>query len=313
MLGHVLKGIVSAIPVMAVVAIIVFLLLFLAPGDPAAIMAGENATAATIAQIRESMGVDQPIHVRFLTWLMPILHGDLGTSIYWGDSVVSLIGQRAGPTLSLALTTLLVSVCSAIALGVIAAARVNTRLDRVIMGFAVLAFSVPLFVVGYVLIFFFSVRLGWLPVQGYEPLSHGFWPWLSHLVLPSVTLGTVYMALIARITRASMLEVLSEDYIRTARAKGVPRRTILFRHALKNAAVPIATIVGNGIAILISGVVITETVFNIPGVGRLVVDAIARRDYPIIQGVTLIFAGVYVCINLVVDISYRLFDPRIRY
>lgn len=303
----------SAVPVMAVVAIIVFLLLFLAPGDPAAIMAGENATADTIAQLRVALGVDQPIHIRFWNWLDPILHGDLGNSIYWRDSVVSLIGQRAGPTLSLATTTLLVSVITAVALGVVASARVNTRLDRLIMGFAVVAFSVPTFVVGYMLIFFFSVRLGWLPVQGYKPLDAGFGAWLSHLVLPSLTLGTVYVALIARITRASMLEVLSEDYIRTARAKGVPRHTIFFRHALKNAAVPIATIVGNGIAILISGVVITETVFNIPGIGRLVVDAIARRDYPIIQGVTLLFAGVYVFINLMVDISYRLFDPRIRY
>jgi len=313
MLGHFIKGLTTAIPVMAVVAIIVFLLLFLAPGDPAAIMAGENATADTIAQLRVALGVDQPIHLRFWNWLSPILHGDLGNSIYWRQSVVSLIGQRAGPTISLAVTTLFVSVCTAVTLGVIAAARVNSRLDRAIMGFAVIAFSVPTFVVGYVLMFVFAVRLGYLPVQGYKPISAGFWPWLSHLILPSLTLGTVYVALIARITRASMLEVLSEDYIRTARAKGVPRRSILFRHALKNAAVPIATIVGNGIAILISGVVITETVFNVPGIGRLVVDAIARRDYPIIQGVTLLFAGVYVCINLLVDISYRLFDPRIRY
>ncbi len=313
MLGHVVKGVMSVIPVMAVVAIIVFLLLFLAPGDPAAIMAGENATADTVAQLRQALGVDQPILVRFWDWLNPILHGDLGNSIYWRDSVISLIGQRAGPTLSLAATTLLVSVVTAVALGVIASARVNTKLDRMIMGFAVIAFSVPIFVVGYVLMFFFSVRLGWLPVQGYKPLSAGFEPWISHLVLPSVTLGTVYVALIARITRASMLEVLSEDYIRTARAKGVPRRTVLFHHALKNAAIPIVTIVGNGVAILISGVVITETVFNIPGIGRLVVEAIARRDYPIIQGVTLLFAAVYVFINLMVDISYRLFDPRIRY
>lgn len=313
MLGHIAKGLTSAIPVMAVVAIIVFLLLFLSPGDPAAIMAGENATADTIAQLRVALGVDQPIHIRFWNWLTPILQGDLGNSIYWRQSVASLIGQRAGPTISLALTTLFISVCTAITLGVIAAARANSRVDRVIMGFAVVAFSVPTFVVGYLLIFVFSVKLGWLPVQGYKPLSAGFWPWLSHLILPSFTLGTVYVALIARITRASMLEVLSEDYIRTARAKGVPRRTVLFRHALKNAAVPIATIIGNGVAILISGVVITETVFNVPGIGRLVVDAIARRDYPIIQGVTLLFAGVYVCINLLVDLSYRLFDPRIRY
>lgn len=313
MAGVIVKRLLSILPVMAVVAVIVFLLLFLAPGDPAVIMAGENATAETIARIRENMGMNAPIYEQFFRWIGNILRGDLGNSIYWGDSVVSLIGQRAGATLSVAATTLVISVSVAIVIGVLSAAKVNTAADRLMMGFAVIAFSLPGFVVGYLLMFLFAIQLKWLPVQGYVPLTEGFWPWLRHLILPAITLGTVYVALIARITRAAMLEVLSEDYIRTARAKGVPMRDILFGHALKNAAVPIATIVGNGVALLIGGVVITETVFNIPGVGRLVVDAVARRDYPIIQGVTLVFAAIYVTINLLVDLSYSLFDPRIRH
>jgi len=200
-----------------------------------------------------------------------------------------------------------------VTLGVLAAARVGTWLDRLVMGFSVLGFSLPVFVLAYILIGVFSIELDWLPVQGYVRLSEGFRPWLSHLVLPSIALGTVYMALIARITRASMLEVLSQDYIRTAQAKGLGEAAVLSSHALKNAAVPIVTIVGIGVALLISGAVVTETVFAIPGIGRLTVDAILRRDYPIIQGVTLLFSAIYVLVNLAVDLSYLVLDPRIRY
>ena len=232
--------------------------------------------------------------------------------MFWGDPVISLIGQRAEPTISLALTTLCVAVVLAISLGVLAAARAGSLIDRFVMGFAVMGFSVPVFVVGYLLIFLFAIELRWLPVQGYTPLAEGVLPWLRNLVLPSVALGLAYVALIARITRATMLDVLSEDYMRTARAKGVASRPLLLKHALKNAAVPIVTVIGIGVALLIGGVVITETVFNIPGIGRLVVDAIARRDYPIIQGVIMVFSGVYVLVNLLVDLSYTLFDPRVR-
>jgi peptide/nickel transport system permease protein len=300
------------VPVMVVVAICVFLLLHLAPGDPAAIIAGENVTPENIARIRAQLGLDQPVWKQFLVWIVALLHGDLGQSMFWGDDVISLIGQRAEPTISLALTTLCVAVFLAIALGVLAAARAGSWIDRLVMGFAVMGFSVPVFVVGYLLIFVFAIDLKWLPVQGYSPIADGVLPWLRNLVLPSVALGMAYVALIARITRTTMLDVLAEDYMRTAHAKGVASRRMLFRHALKNAAVPIATVVGNGIALLIGGVVITETVFNIPGVGRLVVDAIARRDYPIIQGVIMVFSGVYVLVNLLVDLSYTLFDPRVR-
>jgi peptide/nickel transport system permease protein len=206
-----------------------------------------------------------------------------------------------------------VAVLIAVPLGVIAAARAGSWVDRFVMGFSVLGFSVPVFVLAYVLIIVFSVELEWLPVQGYRALSEGLWPWLSHLILPSIALGTVYMALIARITRATMLDVLSQDYIRTANAKGLAPRAVLIGHAMKNAGVPIITVIGIGIALLISGAIVTETVFAIPGIGRLTVDAILRRDYPIIQGVILLFSAVYVLINLLVDLSYRLFDPRIRY
>jgi peptide/nickel transport system permease protein len=301
------------LPVMAVVAVFVFLLLHLAPGDPAAIIAGDNATEANIAAIRQRLGLDEPIWKQFLVWVWSLLHGDLGRSMFWNEPVLTLVGQRAEPTISLALTTLFVAVVIAVLLGVLAAAKAGTLLDRVVMGFAVMGFSVPVFVVGYLLIFLFAIELKWLPVQGYTPLAEGIGLWLRNLVLPSVALGLAYVALIARITRATMLDVLAEDYMRTARAKGVATRPLLLKHAFKNAAVPVVTVIGIGVALLIGGVVITETVFNIPGIGRLVVDAIARRDYPIIQGVIMLFSGVYVLVNLLVDLSYTLFDPRIRY
>jgi peptide/nickel transport system permease protein len=313
MTAYIIRRLLSMLPVMAIVALFVFLLLHLAPGDPAAIMAGDNATPDNIAQIRQKLGLDEPIWKQFLVWIASLAQGNLGNSMFWGDPVTTLIAQRAEPTVSLAITTIFVAIVIAVFLGVIAAARAGTGIDRFVMGFAVMGFSVPVFVVGYLLIFLFAIELRWLPVQGYTPIAEGVLPWLRNLVLPSVALGLAYVALIARITRATMLDVLSEDYMRTARAKGVASRPLLLKHALKNAAVPIVTVIGIGVALLIGGVVITETVFNIPGIGRLVVDAIARRDYPIIQGVIMVFSGVYVLVNLLVDLSYTFFDPRIRY
>jgi peptide/nickel transport system permease protein len=297
---------------MLIVAVFVFLLLKMAPGDPATIIAGDNATAENIAQLRATLGLDQPVWTQLAIWLGHIARGDLGSSIFSGTPVTTLILERIGPTCSLALMTILVSVVPAIGLGVLAAARAGSWIDRLIMAFAVLGFSVPVFVAGYLFVFEMAIRLQWLPVQGYTPLAEGFWGWLTHLLLPALTMGLGYMALITRITRGAMLDVLSEDYMRTARAKGVGEVPAVLHHALKNAAVPIVTVIGNGVALLIGGVVITETVFNIPGIGRLVVDAIARRDYPIIQGVILVFSAVYVLINLLVDLSYSLVDPRIR-
>jgi len=311
--SYIIRRMLATIPVMGVVAIFVFSLLYLSPGDPAVIIAGDTATLDDIARIREKLGLDQPFYVQFGTWVWNLLHGDLGISIFTNLPVMTLIKQRIEPTVALTICTLLVTIPVAIPLGVIAAWKAGTWIDRVVMVFAVAGFSIPGFVLAYILIFTFSIGLDLLPVQGYTSIKDGFGPFLSHMVLPSITLGLFYAALVARITRASMLDVLSQDYVRTAQAKGLSNREVLIGHALKNAAVPIATIIGIGVALLISGVVITETVFAIPGIGRLVVDAILRRDYPIIQGVILMFSAWYVLVNLAVDISYTLFDPRIRY
>ncbi len=313
MLGYVVRRIVATIPVMGVVALFVFSLLYIAPGDPAAVIAGDQATPADVERIRQSLGLDRPFLVRFGEWSWRVLQGDLGVSIFTNLPVATMIAQRVQPTLSLMVLTLILAVTIAVPMGVVAAWRQGTLIDRAVMGFAVLGFSVPVFVVGYLLAYVFALELDWLPVQGYTPLSEGLWPWLENLILPAIALGCVYIALIARITRATMLEVLSQDYIKTAKAKGLGQRSILFLHALKNAAVPIVTVIGIGIALLIGGAVVTESVFAIPGLGRLTVDAILRRDYPVIQGVVLLFSFVYVLVNLLIDILYTLLDPRIRY
>lgn len=313
MLGYILRRILAVIPVMLLVAVFVFLLLRLTPGDPAAIIAGDMATPATLERIREAMGLNQPLHMQFLTWLGQLARGDLGVSLISNTPVTSMIGDRIGATLSIAVLTILMSVAIAVPMGVLAAWRHRSAADYAVMTFSVLGFSVPVFVIGYLFILVFSIKLGWFPVQGFRPIGAGLVPFLSHAFLPALTLSTIYIALIARMTRANMLEVLGEDYIRTARAKGAPERRVLFRHALKNAAVPILTVIGSGFALLIGGVVVTETVFNIPGIGRLTVDAILARDYPVIQAMILLTSFLYVLVNLLIDLSYSLFDPRIRY
>ncbi len=313
MLAYLIRRVLATIPVMGIVALFVFSLLYLAPGDPAAIIAGDQATPADVERIRAGLGLDRPFLIRFGEWSWNVLRGDLGVSIFTNLPVTRMIGQRLEPTISLMVLTLILSICIAVPMGVLAAWNHGTWIDRLIMVFAVLGFSVPVFVVGYILAYVFALELDWFPVQGYTPLSRGIGPWINNLVLPAVALGGVYIALIARITRATMLEVLSQDYIRTAKAKGVGSRTVLFLHALKNAAVPIVTVIGIGVALLIGGAVVTESVFAIPGLGRLVVDAILRRDYPVIQGVVLLFSFVYVLVNLGVDLLYTVFDPRIRY
>jgi peptide/nickel transport system permease protein len=313
MTAYIVRRLLAVLPVMATVAVFVFFLLRLTPGDPAAIIAGEDATAEAINGVREKLGLNRPVLEQFALWLGRIVQGDLGTSIFSNLPVSRLILQRVEPTLALTLSTLVVAVCLAIPIGVIAAWKTHKWPDRAVMVFAVLGFALPGFLVAYVLIYIFAVQLNWLPVQGYRPIGEGFWPFLEGLILPSFALGVTYMALIARITRASMLEVLSQDYIRTANSKGLQTRRVLLLHALKNAGVPIITVIGLGIALLISGVVITETVFNIPGLGRLTVDAVLKHDYPIVQGLIIVFAGVKVIVNLAIDISYVFLDPRIRY
>ena len=310
---YLFRRLLATIPVMGVVALFVFALLHLTPGDPAAVIAGDYATAEDIARIHRQLGLDRPLYLQFGAWLGQLLRGDLGTSIFSRLPVTRLIGQRLEPTVVLSITTLLIAVLLAVPLGILAAWRARTWVDRSVMGFAVFGFSIPVFVLGYLLIYLFAIQLDWLPVQGYVSLDRGLGPCLRSILLPSLALGTVYMALIARITRASVLEVLGEDYIRTAHAKGLAAPAVLVSHALKNAAVPIVTIVGIGLTLLIGGVVITESVFALPGIGRLTVDAILRRDYPIIQGVILVFSGVYVLVNLLIDVAYTFLDPRIRY
>src|ERR1700753_125405 len=313
MFAYAIRRIVSTIPVMAVVALFVFSLLYIAPGDPAAIIAGDQATPADVERIRASLGLDRPFLIRFGDWFWPVLQGDLGTSIFTNLPVSHMIAQRIEPTVSLMALTLILSLSLAIPMGVIAAWKHGSWIDRLVMMTAVFGFSTPVFVIGYVLAYIFALRLDWLPVQGFTSIDQGLWPCLRTLILPSVALGLIYMALIARITRATMLDVLAQDYVRTAKAKGVGQRGVLFVHALKNAAVPVVTVVGIGFAALIGGAVVTESVFAIPGLGRLTVDAILRRDYPVIQGVVLLFSFAYVLINLGVDLMYTLFDPRIRY
>lgn len=313
MYAYILRRILATIPVMLIVAFIVFSLLYLTPGDPAAVIAGEHATAEDIARIRANLGLNDPFLLRFGTWIASIMQFDLGTSLLTNMPVSQMIGQRIEPTLSLMLPTLILAVCIAVPLGVIAAWRAGTKIDHFITVFAVLGFSVPVFVVGYALVWSFSLKLGWLPVQGYAPIGQGVSRWFQHLVLPCLTLSSAYIALITRVTRTAVLEVLQQDYIRTAEAKGVGRRAILFVHALKNASVPIITVIGIGVALLIGGAVVTESVFAIPGLGRLTMESIMRRDYPVIQAIVLLFSISYVLVNLLIDIAYTFVDPRIRY
>jgi peptide/nickel transport system permease protein len=313
MFSYILRRLAATVPVLFTVAVMVFLMLRLTPGDPAAIIAGDNATSQQILEIRTKLGLEQPILQQFFIWLGSILRGDLGESFFFRKTVFELISERIEPTLSLAFFTIVIAVLIAIPLGVVAAYRQGTWIDRVVMGFSVIGFSVPVFVIGYLLIYVFAIQLGWFPVQGYQRISGGIFPWFRSLVLPAFTLSVIYIALIARMTRTSVLEVLSEDYIRTARAKGQTEVKVLFQHALKNAAVPIVTVVGIGVALLIGGVVVTESVYSIPGLGRLTVDAVLARDFPVIQAIILAFSFVYVLINLIVDLSYTIFDPRIRY
>jgi peptide/nickel transport system permease protein len=312
LISYLVNRLLSTVLVMGIVAIVVFSLLYLAPGDPAVVLAGDMASPADIEKVRRQLGLDQPFLIRFWTWSSAVLSGDLGTSIYSGLPVTTLIGQRIEATIALATTTILLSIAIAVPLGVLSAWAFGGWFDRAMMAASVLGFSIPVFVIAYILIYVFALELEWLPVQGYAPIATGILPFLESLILPSLALATIYIALIARMTRMAMLEVLSQDFVRTANAKGLSTPVVLLRHALKNAAVPIVTVIGSGVALLIGGVVVTESVFAIPGLGRLTVDAIIRRDYPVIQGVVLMFSFAYVLVNLLVDLSYTLFDPRIK-
>ena len=307
MLGYLLRRILAAIPVMGVVALFVFLLLRLTPGDPAAILAGDNATPEQLERIRTSLGLNEPLYTQFFTWIGRLLQGDLGVSLISNVPVLKMISTRVEPSISIALCTIILAILVAVPLGVIAAWKHGTWIDRFVMGLSVVGFSVPVFVIGYVLIQIFAIDLRWVPVQGFRSITAGFGPFFERIILPTCTLSFIYVALIARMTRAAMLDVLGEDYVRTARAKGISETGV------RNAAVPVITVIGTGFALLISGVVVTESVFNLPGIGRLTVDAVLARDYPVIQAMILLTSGIYVTVNLLIDVAYTLLDPRIRY
>ena len=313
MWGYLIRRIFAVIPVMLVVAVIVFLMLRLTPGDPAAKIAGDAATSQDIAQLRTELGLDRPLPIQFGIWIGDMLTGDFGESFYYKRPVSSMIADGVEPTVSLAIFTMVLACLIAVPLGTWAAYRQGSWIDRAVMGFSVVGFSVPVFVSGYILVYVFSVQLDWFPVQGYQPIGEGIGGWAYRLILPSLALSVIFVALIGRITRTSVLEVLNEDYVRTARAKGLSQRKVLLRHALRNAAVPIVTVIGIALAIVISGVVVTESVFAIPGLGSLTLDAIQGGDYPTVQALIILFSVVYVLINLLVDVLYTLLDPRIRY
>ncbi len=301
------------IPTILVVAIFTFGLLQITPGDPAALLAGEEETAEDIEKIRRSLGLDKPVSQQFVEWIGKLARGDLGTSIRSGKPVTGIIIGRLEPTIALTILTEIVAISVAIPLGVLAAWKSNTWIDRTVMGFSVLGFSIPVFWLGFLLIWVFALTLQWLPAGGYERIFNGFWPFAERMILPTVSAALVIMALVARITRASVIEVLQEDYVRTARAKGLGERLVLWRHTLKNASLPIVTIIGLGFAALLTGVVVVEVVFAVPGLGRLLQDAIKARDYPIIQGLIIFLSAIYILVNLAVDVIYAYLDPRIRY
>jgi len=311
--GYLFRRILSAVPVVVIVAVLVFLMLRLTPADPAAIIAGDFANEQQIAEIRSKLGLDRPITTQFVIWAGNMLQGDFGESFFYKKQVADLVAERMEPTISLSLLTIVLTILIAVPLGTLAAYLQGSWIDRMVMGFSVLGFSIPVFVVGYILIYLFAVQADWLPVQGYQYIRDGVGGWLLRLILPALTLSIVFIALIARMTRTSVLEVLHEDYIRTARAKGQSELKVLVRHALANAAVPILTVIGLTFATLIGGVVVTESVYTLPGLGLLTVDAVLARDYPTIQTVILLFSLAYVLVNLLVDLAYTLLDPRIRY
>lgn len=312
MFRKILDRLLAIVPVVFVVVFLIFLLLRLSPGDPAIIMAGDNATMEQVEEIRVKLGLNQPLLQSFWHWLGGLVQGDLGISLFSNTPVTELIGQRLEPTLMLAAAATLFSIVFAIPLGIISATRKGTWIDKLAMVFVVLGFSLPVFLVGYGFVRVFAIDLRWFPVQGYVSFFVDPVKAVNHLVLPAITIGLVYAALVARMTRSAMIEALRQDYVRTAQAKGLSSLTILNVHALKNAAPPIITTIGLGVAMLLGGVVVTESVFAIPGLGRLTVDAVLRRDYPVIQGLMLLFSAIYFLVNLVIDLLLIVVDPRVR-
>lgn len=313
MIAYLARRTMSLLSILLVVGVVVFFLIRLVPGDPTTALLGDNATLEQVDSLRTRLGLDRPIVEQFGAWFRALLKGDLGDSTYMRIPVVDAVAQRIEPTAMLALFATIVSVLLGVTLGVIAAVRHNTILDYGVMVIAMLGLSLPTFWLGLLMILFFAVTLQWLPAAGYVPLRESPLDALRYLAMPAVALGFNQAAIIARMTRASLLDTLGEDYVRTARSKGLPGRRVVVRHALRNALLPIVTVIGLSVATLAGGVVVTETVFNIPGAGRLVIDSVQRRDYPVIQGSVIMVALVYAVINLLIDLSYAFIDPRVRY
>lgn len=312
MLNYIIKRIFSLIPVLFVVSVAIFMLVHLTPGDPASVMLGIDATEEQLKELRQQMGLDQPIYQQYLKWIGGVFQGDFGTSYFMNEPVTYSIAEHIKPTLSLAILAQIITVLIAIPLGIAAANRRGTIADQSIMGISLLGMSIPSFLLGLFLILFIGVKLGWLPVAGYQPLSAGLWNHMKYLIMPAISLGAIQAALVARMTRTSMLEVLNTNYIKTAQAKGVKKRAIVYKHALRNAFLPILTVIGQTFGVLVAGAVVTETIFNIPGIGQLIINSVERRDYAVIQGVVLFVTLSYVFINLIIDLLYGIVDPRVR-
>lgn len=313
MTAYILKRLLGLLPVVFVVVTLSFILIHLTPGDPARMIRGEYATEESVQELREQLGLDDPLPVQYGRWLMRAAKGDLGDSLFLGRPVLQAIIERLEPTAMLVGFAFLISIVIGIPLGIIAAVRYNSLIDHLLMAISLLGVSMPSFWLGLNLILIFSLSLGWFAISGYAPVGEGIYQHMRHIFLPAFALGFSQAALVARITRTSMLDVLNKDFIRTARAKGLPERTIIIKHALKNAIIPIITVLGVIISVLIGGAVVIETVFGIPGSGRLIIGSVMRRDYPVVQGAMLVIAMMCVLINLVVDVIYTYMDPRIKY
>ncbi|MGH7390851.1 MAG: ABC transporter permease [Candidatus Rokuibacteriota bacterium] len=313
MTTYIARRLLALIPVALVVATVAFVLIHLAPGDPASIIAGPDASAEDVQQISRQLGLDRPLWSQLLHWYGRLLQGDFGRSIFLRKPVLEAILDRVEPTLLLTVCATVIAILIGVPSGVISARYHNSTTDQAFMVMALVGISVPNFLLGLLFVLVFGVWLGWFPVAGYVPLEYGWPGTLRSLVMPAFALGMVQSALIARITRSAMLDVLREQYITAGRAKGLGEPVVVYKHALRNALVPTVTIIGISVAVLLSGAVVVETVFNIPGLGRLIISAVLRRDYPVVQGVVLCVAGLYMLVNLAVDLSYLLIDPRVKY
>lgn len=309
---YLLKRMFSLIPVLFVVSVVIFMIIHLTPGDPASVILGEGATEQEIAALREQLGLNLPVYEQYMHWITGVFQGDLGDSYFMEEPVTRAIIEHLKPTISLALLAEIVALLIAIPIGIAAAKRRGSITDQSLMGLSLFGMSVPSFLLGLFLILSFGVGLRWLPVAGYEPLSAGLWNHLQYLIMPAIALGTMQAALITRMTRSSMLEVLNTNFIKAARSKGVKERNVVYKHALRNAFLPILTVIGQTFGTLVAGAVVTETIFNIPGIGQLIINSVERRDFAVIQGVVLFVTVAYVFINLLIDLLYGVIDPRVR-